>query len=138
MPGFNLPERYVLLINLLIGVLIIPYFLALGATDAVKLYFARTIVPVQMASQREAVPAAPTAARGRTSYDAIVRRDIFNLAPPPVTAPVENEALTIKLIGTSQLSSGKPYAIIQNASAEQAVYRVGDMIPDAGRLLEVS
>ncbi|HLW70436.1 MAG TPA: type II secretion system protein GspC [Candidatus Binataceae bacterium] len=138
MSGFNLLERYVLLINLLIGVVIIPYFLALGVTDAAKLYLARNIVPAEMRSRNDSAQSAATAVRGRAAYAAIERRDIFNLAPPPVDAAVENEPLTVKLVGTSQLSSGKPYAIIQNASAEQSVYRVGEMIPDAGQLLEVT
>jgi len=138
MSGINLSERYVLLINLLIGVLIIPYFLALGVTDAVRLYLARDIVPAAALSRDDSAQAEATGVRGRAAYEAIVRRDIFNLAPPPADTEVENEPLTVRLVGTSQLSSGKPYAIIQNANAEQSVYRVGDMIPDAGQLLAVT
>jgi general secretion pathway protein C len=138
MPSFNLPERYILLINFLIGVLIIPYFLAHSVTDAVRLYLARNIVPAQALSRYEPTQAGAAGVAARAAYEAIVRRDIFNLAPPPAATAVENEPLTVKLVGTSQLSSGKPYAIIQNANAEQSVYRVGQMVPDAGQLLEVT
>jgi type II secretion system protein C len=138
MPDFKLSERHVLLVNLLIGVLIVPYFLALGVTDAVRLYLARNIVPAATEARHDRPAVSALAPRIRAAYEPIVRRDIFNLTPAPVVAPVENEPLTVKLIGTSQLSHGKPYAIIQNASSEQAVYQVGDMIPDAGQLLEVT
>jgi hypothetical protein len=58
--------------------------------------------------------------------------------PPPAAAPIENDALAVKLTGTSQQSTGKPFAIIEDREGVQALYQVGQMIPDAGRLLDVA
>ena len=136
MSGFNLPERYLTLLNLLIGVTIL-YFLALSVTDAARLHYAPAILPAPSEYPRGAARRF-VGRRPRQFYDVIVRRDIFNLAPAPETAlPVENEHLDVTLVGTSQVTSGKPYAIIEN-SGTQAVYRAGDMVPGAGQLLSVA
>lgn len=135
MNGFKLSERYVTLINLLIGLVVIPYFLALSVSDVVKLRYAGAVLPA--ASE---LPPSAREAGGRHSrrfYDVIVRRDIFNLVPPTVeTAPVANESLDVTLIGTSQVTTGKPFAIVESAGT-QAVYQVGETIPGAGELLSV-
>jgi general secretion pathway protein C len=136
--GLNLPERYILILNLLIGVFIIPYFLALSVVDAVKLHLAGNILPAESQYTHRGQPINRAVRRSRAAYDGIVRRDIFNLAPPPAAAPVESETLAVKLIGTSQLSTGKPFAIIEDPQGTQLLYQVGQMIPDAGRLLEVT
>ena len=47
------------------------------------------------------------------------------------------EDLHLTLIGVSRMSKGKPFAIIQDQRGEQAVYQVGETIPDSGKLLEV-
>lgn len=135
---FNLPDRYMLVLNgLLVGVVAI--FLALNVSDIVKLRLAVNVVP----SEPETGGASPASLRRaigirpRALYDAITQRDIFNLTPAPESAPAENEDLQVKLLGTSQLSSGKPFAIIENQSGDQSLYRLGDTIPSAGKLLEV-
>ncbi len=139
MAGFNLSERYILIINLLIGVVLIPYFLALGVSDAIKLHYAGNVLPSSSEYARTTPIAGSNAQRSRAYYDVIARRDIFNLAPAPqVAAPVENENLNIRLIGTSEQSAGKPYAIIEDANGNQLLYRLGDVIPNAGKLLEVT
>jgi type II secretion system protein C len=139
MAGFNLSERYILIINLLIGVVLIPYFLALCIGDGVKLHFAGDILPSQTDYARAAGPTRIAGPRPRAAYDVITRRDIFSLAPPPeVAAPVVNENLDIKLVGTSQLSSGNPYAIVEDPSGNQILYRLGNTIPNAGPLVEVT
>src|SRR5947209_2631046 len=135
MTGFDQPERYLKWLNGLIGVVIIPSLLALCISDIVKLHYAPSILP----AATEYAPAARPRLIGpqpRQFYEVIVRRDIFNLTPPPESAPVENEHLNVTLVGTSQVTSGKPYAIIEN-SGDQAVYRVGDIVPGAGQLLSV-
>jgi type II secretion system protein C len=89
-----------------------------------------------------AVAAQPRLASGlrpRAYYESIVKRDVFNLvpqeaAPPP---PVVVEDLHLKLLGTSVLSKSKPYAVIEDQNGEQALYKVGDEIPDAGTLVSV-
>jgi type II secretion system protein C len=76
--------------------------------------------------------------QARPYYDLIVKRDIFNETPQESgPAPVVEADLTIKLIGTSQLSKSKPYAIIEDATGNESLYQVGEDIPDAGKLVSV-
>ena len=137
MSGFNLTERTIFFLNLLIGLAIIP-FLALSATDLVKLHLASGVLPDESEYAQSAPVRLGAGTHPRVYYNPIVTRDIFNLAPPPEAAPVENETMDVKLIGTSQMSGGKPYAIIEDANGRQSLYRVGDQIPDAGQLVEVA
>ena len=134
MNGLNLPERYVTLLNWLIG-LTIPCFLALSVSDAFKLHYAAAVLPPASEVSHAERPGL-VGSRPRQSYEVIVRRDIFNLPPAPENVAVENEHLDVTLVGTSQVTSGKPYAIIEN-SGTQTVYRVGDTVPGAGQLLSV-
>ena len=47
--------------------------------------------------------------------------------------------LHIKLVGTSHLSWTKPFAAFEDQSThDQAIYRQGDQIPDAGELISVA
>lgn len=136
---FNLPERYIYIINALI-VAVIAWFAALSAGDAVRLHFAGGDTGLQeQADRAQHLP--PGMSRSAALYEPIVRRDIFNLEPAPVVAPpstTTNENLSITLLGTSHLSGGiKPFAIVEDASGNQNLYRLGEMIPDAGRLLQI-
>jgi type II secretion system protein C len=45
--------------------------------------------------------------------------------------------LQLKLLGTSHLSSGKPYIIVEDNDGEESLYRQGDTIPNVGRVLEI-
>ncbi len=73
----------------------------------------------------------------RAYYDQIVRRDVFNLRPSAVAAPIATEELRVKLLGTSLMTVDKPFAIVEDPSGKQDVYRVGEDIPGAGRLVAV-
>ncbi len=85
-----------------------------------------------------ATPKAAGGLRARAYYDAIVKRDIFNEVPQETgPAPVVEEDLNIKLIGTSLLSKSKPYAIIEDQANNESLYQVGEDIPDAGKLVGV-
>lgn len=85
-----------------------------------------------------AAPKTATGVRARPYYDLIVKRDIFNEAPQETgPAPVVEENLNLKLIGTSLLSKSKPYAIIEDPAGNESLYQVGEDIPDAGRLVGV-
>jgi len=76
--------------------------------------------------------------RTRDYYDAIVKRDIFNEVPQESgAAPVVEEDLHLKLIGTSLQSKSKPYAIIEDQGNTGSLYQVGEDIPDAGKLVGV-
>jgi type II secretion system protein C len=79
-----------------------------------------------------------TGVRTRPYYDSIVKRDIFNETPQESgPAPVVEEDLNLKLIGTSLLSKSKPYAIIEDPTGNESLYQVGDDIPNAGKLVNV-
>lgn len=136
--GFSLPERYFVIVNLLLGAIVL-YFLALSVNDGVKIHLAGEPLAEQSSAAGAAQTMTASGLRPRTYYDAITQRDIFNLRPVAVeAAPVEVEDLQIKLIGTSHLSEGSPYAIIADSSGNQALYRLGETIPDAGRLVDIS
>jgi general secretion pathway protein C len=136
--GFNISERYVIGLNILL-IALIAYLAARSVGDVFALRLASSAVP----AESETVGATgghAAGARSRPYYDAIVRRDMFNLAPAPVAAvaPAENEDLQLTLLGTSHLTEGRPFAIIQDSSQNQSLYRLGDTIPNAGKLIEVT
>src|SRR5260370_26024847 len=109
--GFNISERYVIGLNVLL-VALIAYLAARSVSDVIALRLAGSAVPA------ESEPVGATgahAAGGRpvTFFDAVIRRDMLNLAPAPVeAAPAENEGLRPPLLGTSHMTQGKPFAVI--------------------------
>jgi type II secretory pathway component PulC len=131
----QLTERHIMALNaLLVAVLI--YFAALAVNDVVGAYRGTDAAPVQHAHGKVARDL--SANRPRAAYQAIVERDIFNLEPPPAPpAEVVVEDLHLTLIGVTQTTRGKPYAIIANQLGEQSVYQVGETIPDSGKLIKV-
>jgi type II secretion system protein C len=135
---FNIPERYPLVLNIMLAALVIPYFAARSVSDMIKMHYSANAIP---AAVEKTAPrgSAFTGPRPRGVYNLIVERDVFNLTPAPVdTAPVEKENLDVTLIGTSHLTGGGPaFVIIQDQSGVQQLYRVGEMIPGAGKLLQV-
>ncbi len=79
-----------------------------------------------------------TGMRTRAYYDLIVKRDIFNETPQESgPAPVVEEDLNLKLIGTSLASRSKPYAIIEDPTGNESLYQVGEDIPNGGKLVSV-
>jgi general secretion pathway protein C len=132
---FRLSQRHIIAVNFLL-IAGIAYFAARSVNQFVALFVA---VP----------PAAPPAisdryrsasgAHPRAYYDAIVKRDIFNLTPQetPVTHVETAVDLHLRLLGTSLATRQKPYAIIENQSGEQSLYQLGQEIPDAGKLIKV-
>jgi type II secretory pathway component PulC len=128
-------ERHIMALNaLLVAVLI--YFAALAVNDVVGL--GRSSDDAPALQTRGKVAQQPFADRSRAAYQAIVDRDIFNLEPPPAPpTPVVVEDLHLTLIGVTQTTKGKPWAIIANQQGEQSVYQVGETIPDSGELIKV-
>jgi general secretion pathway protein C len=129
-------ERYLMVLNAVL-VAAMAYFAALCVNDIIT----RRLHPAVALSPPAAVVAAVAATHPRGYYEQIARRDIFNLEPPPAPAsggaPVARD-LHIKLLGTSQISSGRPFAIVEDTrTGQQLLYRVGDTIPDTGRLMQV-
>jgi type II secretory pathway component PulC len=127
-------ERHIMALNALLVVVLI-YFAALAVNDVVGLR-APEDAPVRHAHPKIAHDTSPN--RSRAAYQAIVERDIFNLEPPPAPPPkIVEQDLHLTLIGVTQTTKGKPYAIIANQMGEQSVYQVGEDIPDAGKLAKV-
>ncbi len=132
---FRVTEWHVRALNILL-IAAIAYFAALNVEDIIAraLHGSGGEAPSFVASIPPLGGAKP-----RQYYDQIVHRDIFNLIPQAsAPAPVVEEDLHLKLLGTSSLSRTKPYAIIEDQTGEQALYRVGEEIPDAGKLIAVA
>jgi general secretion pathway protein C len=118
-------------------------FVLIAALAIVSAMCVRDIIARSVANEPDSPASsngrrATLGARTRAYYDQIVKRDIFNETPQQSgPAPVVEEDLNIKLIGTSILSRSKPYAIIEDPSGEESLYQVGEDIPDAGKLVSV-
>lgn len=128
-------ERYVMGLNLLL-IAVLAYFLALSVNDIILGRVAggaRALVPSLIGAE----PSAPVV-HPRSFYEAISRRDIFNLVPV-TEAPAEVATnLHIRLLGTSSLTLSQPFIIVEDDNNhEQSLYRLGDDIPDAGKLVNV-
>jgi type II secretion system protein C len=134
---FNLADRYPLVLNILLAALVIPYFAARSVSDMIRLHYAASALPSDL--DRSADSRMPfTGTRPRNAYNIVVQRDVFNLTPATVdTAPVENEDLKVTLLGTSHLTGNRAFAIFEDQSGMQSVYRLGDTIPDVGKLVQV-
>lgn len=132
---FSFSERYLTALNLLL-IAALAYFLALSVNDAIRGRLGAGAPLKLPALTRAAALSAP--GRSRAYYDAIVRRDIFNLEPAP-EAPAELATnLHIKLLGTSQLTLSRPFIIVLDQNTQkQSLYQLGDEIPDAGKLVSV-
>jgi general secretion pathway protein C len=118
-------------------------FVLVGALAIVSAMCVRDIIE-RSVSNEPAAPAASAAApkaagpHARAYYDAIVKRDIFNEVPQESgPAPVVEEDLHLKLIGTSLLSKSKPYVIVEDDHNIESLYQMGEDIPDAGKLVAV-
>ncbi|HEY9159302.1 type II secretion system protein GspC [Candidatus Binatus sp.] len=118
-------------------------FVLVGALAIASAICVRDIVEHAVSNEADAPAvssAAPKAAGAHTRayYDAIVKRDIFNEVPQEsAAAPVVEEDLHLKLIGTSLQTKSKPYAIIEDQNNTESLYQVGEDIPDAGKLVGV-
>jgi general secretion pathway protein C len=130
----RLSERYVMALNLLL-IAILAYFLALAVNDIILGRVASA--SAHLPSLVGAAPSAPVV-RPRAFYNAISQRDIFNLVPV-TEAPAEVATnLHIHLLGTSMLTLSQPFIIVEDDNNhEQSLYRMGDDIPDAGKLVGV-
>ncbi|HEY6418062.1 MAG TPA: type II secretion system protein N [Candidatus Binataceae bacterium] len=126
-------ERHVTALNFL-AIIVLAYFAAASANDVI----ARALSGNPAAVGPEAPVSIDTTVRPRAYYEQIVTRDVFNLVPQAEpTVAVAEEDLNLKLLGTSQLSLAKPFAIIEDHTGTQNLYQLGEDIPDAGRLVGV-
>jgi type II secretory pathway component PulC len=133
--AINLSDRYIMALNVLLFA-VLAYFAVLSVNDVLAYW--RTPAAIGVAHTAGKSTDESFASRQRAAYQPIVERDIFNLVPPPAeTPPVAIEELHLTLIGVSQSSKGKPFAIIADRTGAQSVYRVGEMIPNSGKLVGV-
>jgi type II secretion system protein C len=136
---FRFSQQYVAALNLLlIGITV--YFLALAVSNGIKLHLARIDIASFPASSRQRrSERQQEGLRPRAYYNTIVQRDVFSRAPvvAPTPAPVENENLNITLIGTSHLSIGKPFIIVETPDGDQSLYRLGETIPNVGQVISI-
>jgi general secretion pathway protein C len=133
----RLNERHIVALNFLL-IAVLAYFAARSVNDVVALRLTPANAPVPHVAARLIDDAATH--RPRVAYQEIVNRDIFNIAPPPQqhVEVVEQVDLQLDLVGVSTSSAGKPpYAIIADSSGQQNVYRLGETVPNAGKLVEV-
>ncbi len=85
--------------------------------------------------------AADQTPRSLSYYQAISKRNLFNIKTgppkaPKTTHPIRIEALKqtdlkLKLWGTVTGSAGRDYAVIESSAGEQNLYRAGDAIQEA-------
>ncbi len=131
----RLTDRYVTVLNLVL-IAAFAYFAALSANDLIARD--RTVSPAEPTTRD--VKRTVSANLSRASYSAIAERDIFNSVKQgasPQAVPVAAN-LHIKLLGTSQLTEAKPFAIVEDENNHrQDLYRLGEEIPDAGTLVAV-
>jgi len=140
--------RTIDIINIILGILILALLAAITA-DILSLRVGKALAPKK--GGRESV--APTPAQPRTEelafYAPILVNGLFGKATQgqlspvvsttasaqaaPVTAPAD-----LMLLGTAVGSYRETFALVRNNSKqEERVFRLGDMVFDAGRLVEV-
>jgi general secretion pathway protein C len=131
-------ERSLTWLNLLL-IAVLAYFLALSVNDIIRGRLSAS-ADLQLPAMT-GLKVATAQNYPRAYYDAIAKRDIFNLAPAPEQeAPPAKLAtnLHVKLVGTSHLTLSSPFIILQNENnARQSLYRLGDEIPGVGKLIGV-
>ncbi len=133
----RLTQRHIVALNFLL-IAVLAYFAALSVNDLVAMRLTPAGVPIPREAPRPADDG--VAHRPRVAYQEIVNRDIFNIAPPPQphVEVAEKIDLHLDLIGVSTASAGRPpYAIISDRIGQQNLYRLGETVPNAGKLVEV-
>src|SRR5438105_7853642 len=131
----RLSERHLIALNFLL-VAILAYFAAVSVNDIIAL---RLAPAPAMPAPANTTAHAPTTAHPRGYYQDIVNRDIFHHTPveaPAPAAPVV-EDLHLTLLAVSIATGGKSFAIIEDRTGQQAIYRVGEYVPNAGTLIQV-
>ncbi len=131
---FRLTQRHIVAFNFLL-IAVIAYFAARSVNDIIlQSLQGPPLPPSGLVGKMDT----GTGLHPRPAYDQIVKRDVFNLVPQEVAAPVVTTVdLHLKLLGTSLGTRERPYAIIEDQSGEQSLYTLGDDIPNAGRLISV-
>ncbi|MFA7405233.1 MAG: type II secretion system protein GspC [Pelobacteraceae bacterium] len=139
--------RTVTIINILLGIVIIA-LLAGIATERLSARLGKAFLP-KSGAPAAAPPSAPSRTEELTFYTPILTEGLFGKATQgslavisssaaaaqaaPVTAPSE-----LMLLGTVVGSFRETFALVRHTTKqEERVFRLGDMVFDAGRLVEV-
>jgi general secretion pathway protein C len=142
--------RALTIINVLLGVAIIALLAAITA-DGLGRRLNAALVPRSAGTDKPAPVAAPARVEDLAFYAPVLVNGLFgkgaqgSLTPltnapaaqgaaPPVTAPAE-----LMLLGTAVGSFRETFALVRHTQKqEERVFRLGDMVYDAGRLVEVT
>ncbi len=132
----RLSGRYLTALNFAL-IAAVAYFAALSADDLISRDMSAS---ASLEAPARVTRRASAGNLSRDAYSAIIERDVFNSVKGAPAAAVEAPAvnLHVKLLGTSESTAAKPFAILEDTSNhEQALYRLDDEIPDAGTLIAV-
>jgi general secretion pathway protein C len=130
----RLGERHIIALNFLL-IAALAYFAAGTAADVTAFVLSPpTVAPINIVSRSPV----KVFAHPRSYYEPIVARDIFNLLPAPSQkAPAVVEDIHLKLLGVSRMTGGESFIIVEHLNGKQSLYRLGDTIPNAGKVAEV-
>jgi hypothetical protein len=133
-----MPARHILLMNVFLFAAI-TYFAVLTANDILSIRLAAS-KPIDVHIDDDSVA---KTVRNPQDYRLVVRRDIFNSLPR--AAAVQNSSVTsanqdlrIQLLGTSHVTGERAFAIVEDQDGDQALYREDDLIPGAGRIVDIA
>ena len=133
---FRLNERHIVALNFLL-IAVLAYFAALSVNDIVAMRLTTPRPSVAVETRRTS---SGVGNLSRGAYQEIVSRDIFNIALPPQPKVVVEEKIDLpyELVGVSTFNAGRaPYAILSDRMSQQTVYKLGENIPNAGKMVEV-
>lgn len=134
------------IINALLGVAVIVLLASL-ATDRLSLRLAATVLP--RSEKTGAVPAPPRT-EYLSFYSPILTSGLFGKAAQGQLTPIANASVSsqatpatapaeLMLLGTAVGSFRETFALVrQTTKKEERVFRLGDVVFDAGRLVEVN
>ncbi len=141
-------SRAINIINILLGIAIV----AILASITVDLISSRVGKSLSSKGSKETAPAAPVAARTEdlAFYAPILTNGLFGKATQGQLTPIVNAPATAQaapataptdllLLGTAVGSFRETFALVRNnTKQEERVFRLGDMVFDAGRLAQVT
>jgi general secretion pathway protein C len=137
--------RTVTIINILLGIATIA-LLAGITTEQLSTRLGKAFLPKGRAA-RESQPASPPRTEDLSFYAPILTNGLFGKAAQGTLTPITNAPAAaapatapadLMLLGTAVGSFRETFALVRHtAKQEERVFRLGDMVFDAGRLAEV-
>jgi len=139
--------RAINIINILLGFAIIA-ILANIIADTLSLRLGRALIP-KTSREAKVPPPATMKTADLSFYAPILSTGLFGKATQGVLSPIAGPSLSgpaapvtapseLMLLGTATGSFRETFALVRNTTKqEERVFRLGDMVFDAGRLVEV-